>query len=85
MPEAAYSAAMEQHRPEMQKIYGDYFAEHEVDAILFPTTPLTARPIGDDETVELNGNQEPTFLHLFVTLIWAAYRGARDFVARWFG
>ena len=61
MPEAAYSAAMEQHRPEMQKIYGDYFAEHEVDAILFPTTPLTARPIGDDETVELNGNQEPTF------------------------
>ena len=57
---------MEQHRPEMQKIYGDYFAEHEVDAILFPTTPLTARPIGDDETVELNGNQEPTFLYLFV-------------------
>ena len=43
------------------KIYGDYFAEHEVDAILFPTTPLTARPIGEDETVELNGNQEPTF------------------------
>ena len=61
MPEAAYSAAMEQHRPEMQKIYGDYFVEHEVDAILFPTTPLTARPIGEDETVELNGNQQPTF------------------------
>ena len=61
MPEAAYTAAMEQHRPKMQKIYADYFAEHGLDAILFPTTPLTARPIGEDETVELNGNQEPTF------------------------
>ena len=28
---------------------------------IFPTTPLTARPIGQDETVELNGNQQPTF------------------------
>jgi mandelamide amidase len=61
MPEAAYTAAMEQHRPKMQKMYADYFAEHGLDAIIFPTTPLTTRPIGQDETVELNGNQEPTF------------------------
>ena len=35
---------------------------HDVAAMIFPTTPLLARPIGDDETVELNGRQVPTFL-----------------------
>ena len=35
---------------------------HRVEAILFPTTPLTARRIADvGETVELNGEQVPTF------------------------
>ena len=61
MPEAAYLAAIEKYRPEMQKLYLNYFRDEGIDAIIFPTTPLTARPIGEDETVELNGNQEPTF------------------------
>ena len=30
-------------------------------AVVFPTTPLPAAPIGDDETVELNGARVPTF------------------------
>ena len=34
---------------------------NEISALLFPTAPLTARPVGDDETVELNGEQVPTF------------------------
>ena len=29
--------------------------------MLYPTTTLTARPIGEDETVEINGQQLPTF------------------------
>jgi Asp-tRNA(Asn)/Glu-tRNA(Gln) amidotransferase A subunit family amidase len=29
--------------------------------VIFPTAPLPARPIGDDETVELNGQRVPTF------------------------
>ena len=29
--------------------------------MLYPTTALTARPIGEDETVEINGQQLPTF------------------------
>ena len=37
------------------------FENNQLDAIIFPTTPLTARPIGQDETVEHNGKQEPTF------------------------
>ena len=61
MPEAAYRAAMETHRPAMRKIYGRVFEDNALDAIVFPTTPLPARPIGQDETVEINGEQLPTF------------------------
>ncbi|MGY6537140.1 MAG: indoleacetamide hydrolase [Pararhodobacter sp.] len=61
MPEAAYRAAMDRHRPAMQRNWAAYFAQHRLDAVIFPTTPLTARPIGQDETVELNGTQVPTF------------------------
>ncbi|MFC7047897.1 indoleacetamide hydrolase [Emcibacter nanhaiensis] len=61
MPEEAYRAAIEVHRPALQKAYADYFKAHDVAAVIFPTTPLTARPIGQDETVELNGEQVPTF------------------------
>ena len=61
MPESAYKAAIELHRPKMQEIYASYFRDNGIDGIIFPTTPLTARPIGQDETVELNGNQQPTF------------------------
>jgi Asp-tRNA(Asn)/Glu-tRNA(Gln) amidotransferase A subunit family amidase len=38
-----------------------YFAENNISALLIPTTPLPARPIGQDETVELNGRQVSTF------------------------
>ncbi|MEP3636182.1 MAG: indoleacetamide hydrolase [Paracoccaceae bacterium] len=61
MPQEAYDAAMNVHRPAMRKIYAQVFRDHGLDAIVFPTTPLTARPIGHDETVELNGAQVPTF------------------------
>ena len=61
MPEEAYKAAIELHRPKMQEMYTNYFRDNNIDGIIFPTTPLTARPIGQDETVELNGNQQPTF------------------------
>lgn len=61
MPEAAYRAAMATHRPAMRQIYGRAFEDHRLDAIVFPTTPLPARPIGEDETVTLNGEQVPTF------------------------
>lgn len=61
MPEAAYRAAMEVHRPAMRQIYGQVFEDSALDAIVFPTTPLPARPIGQDETVELHGQQLPTF------------------------
>jgi Asp-tRNA(Asn)/Glu-tRNA(Gln) amidotransferase A subunit family amidase len=61
MPEAAYRAAMDVHRPAMRQIFGQVFEANGLDAIVFPTTPLPARLIGQDETVTLNGEQVPTF------------------------
>jgi mandelamide amidase len=61
MPESVYKEAIESGRPKLQEAFREYFANQSVDAIIFPTSPLTARPIGQDETVELNGVQQPTF------------------------
>lgn len=61
IPESVYREAMDLHRPAMQALYADVFKQHGLSALVFPTTPLTARDIGEDETVELNGEQVPTF------------------------
>ncbi|GAA4233852.1 indoleacetamide hydrolase [Actinomadura meridiana] len=62
---AEYREALTVHRPALRGIYATYFTEHEVDALVVPTTPLPARPhrpAGDDRTVELNGREVDTFL-----------------------
>ncbi len=60
--EATYRKAIAVHRPALQKLYRDYFEQHNVSAIIFPTTPLTTRPIVTElGTIELNGEQVPTF------------------------
>jgi len=62
IPAEVYRDAITVHRPALQQIYADYFKEHQVVGILFPTTLLPARPIaGSHDTVELNGEQVPTF------------------------
>ena len=61
MPETVYRRAIEVERPRLQAVYARYFADNRVDAVLFPTAPLPARPIGHDETVDLNGARHPTF------------------------
>ncbi|SFP57764.1 mandelamide amidase [Variovorax sp. OK605] len=60
VPAAVYSQAL-QARRELQAVYAQAFAAHGVRALVFPTTPLTAAPIGHDETVRLNGRDCPTF------------------------
>lgn len=58
-----YQAALTQHRPALQKVYADYFAQHQVDAVIFPTTPVEAQPIDTSlEVVTIGGNEAPTFL-----------------------
>ena len=59
MPQAAYDAALSEHLPKMRAIYAQ--ALDGLDAIVFPTTPLRATRIGEDETVMLNGESVPTF------------------------
>ena len=59
--EPAYRQAVDVLRPQLQAAYRDHFARHGIAAVVFPTTPLPAAPIGDDETVVLNGERVPTF------------------------
>lgn len=61
IPEAAYRHALTVLRPQLQAAYRDHFKHHDVAALVFPTTPLAAALIGDDQTVELNGERVPTF------------------------
>jgi indoleacetamide hydrolase len=61
VPDDVYKRVIEYHRPQLIERFADYFASNRLDAMIFPTTPLPARPIGDDETVELGGGRVPTF------------------------
>ena len=61
IPEPVYREALTETRPALQAAYAGWFASNEVVAAIYPTTPLPAAPIGHDETVELNGEQVPTF------------------------
>lgn len=60
VPEPAYRDAL-RTRARLQALYADAFASSGVQALLMPTTPLTAAPIGHDETVRFMGRQCPTF------------------------
>ncbi len=61
VPEEVYREAVGIRRPALQAAIAGYFSEHEIAALIFPTTPMPARPIGHDETVDVNGDQVPTF------------------------
>lgn len=60
VPEAAYAQALQARRA-LQAVYAEAFAAQGVRALLFPTTPLVAAPVGRDLTVTLNGEEVPTF------------------------
>jgi indoleacetamide hydrolase len=60
VPEAVYRDALAT-RPALQRLYAETFKTSGVAALVFPTTPLPAAPIGDDETTVLNGTSVPTF------------------------
>ena len=60
VPEAAYRVALTGHLPALQEAYRRYFRERDVAVMIFPTTPLPAAKIGEDDTVMLNGMPVPT-------------------------
>ena len=60
VPEADYRAAIEVHRPRLQAIYADYFASHDLAALVYPTTPIAGAPIGTQEKGALDGETVPS-------------------------
>jgi indoleacetamide hydrolase len=58
----AYHQALQTYRPALRQAYAQCFARHNIAALIFPTTPLPAALIGEDDTVLLAGQQVPTFL-----------------------
>lgn len=61
IPQKVYLDALAA-RPALQQLYADTFKKYNITALAFPTTPLPAAPIGDDEKTKLNGADVPTFL-----------------------
>ncbi|MBO9195984.1 indoleacetamide hydrolase [Rhizobium sp. 16-449-1b] len=61
VPKAAYEAAIRGDRPKLVQAYQDCFSRNGLDAVVFPTTPLPAPLIGQDNFVVLNGRALPTF------------------------
>lgn len=57
----AYEAARAEVRERLQPVWTRAFADHTVDALLMPTTPLPAARIGEDEFVQMDDRQWPTF------------------------
>ncbi len=62
--EAAYREALATHRPALQETCRRAFRERGVAAIVFPTTPMPAAKIGEDDTVMVNGALSTDLLHL---------------------
>jgi len=62
---AAYAHALGTLRPQLQAAYRRCFAEHGIAALIFPTTPLPASSIGEDQTVMLCGQPVSTF-HTYI-------------------
>jgi indoleacetamide hydrolase len=56
----AYAAALAR-RQKLQAAYARHFADHRLDALIFPTCLMTAPLIGQDDRVHLCGRQVPTF------------------------
>jgi len=59
--EAAYREGLDIHRPALQETFRRTFRERDVAAIVFPTTPMPAAKIGEEDTVKVNGEPVPTF------------------------
>jgi indoleacetamide hydrolase len=57
----SYDLAVQVQRPALQKTYADCFAKNQIEALIFPTTPLPAALIGEDDTVMFCGAATPTF------------------------
>jgi mandelamide amidase len=61
VPLHVYNEAIERHRPNLVQAYKSSLVDNSLDAMIYPTVPMSSRPIGADDTVDLCGQQVPTF------------------------
>lgn len=58
---ADYSAATNDHLVPLRHAYARCFAGSSLDAVVFPTVPVTAPPLGEDKLVRLGDSDHPLF------------------------
>jgi indoleacetamide hydrolase len=58
-PHSAYAAACEVHRPALQQAYRQYFTDHQLTAVVFPTSLCPPPPLGDESLVVINQRSIP--------------------------
>lgn len=60
VPAAHHVEIVERVRPALVARYAECLRRDRLDALVLPTTPLPARPVGHDDDVELNGRRVGT-------------------------
>ncbi|MFI8829029.1 indoleacetamide hydrolase [Streptomyces sp. NPDC053431] len=58
---ATYNAVLTIHRPQLQHLFREHLRQHNLAAILFPTTPVTACSLTETTAVNVNGTTMPAF------------------------
>lgn len=61
IPQDVYDNAVNVARPALQRAVQQYFADNQLDAIIFPTTLCAAPPIGDDNETMIDGRKVSIF------------------------
>ena len=57
-----YNRICREDLQQFKKLFSDYFESNNLDAMIFPTTPVTARQIeGEAQEMIVNGKKVPTF------------------------
>jgi len=63
--ESAYREALTVHRPRLQKIYADYFKEHRLDAVVYPTVPVLPMLIDQPQSGEMEDGDTVPAINMF--------------------
>ncbi len=61
VPEDTYRLFTEHRLPRLRAAYAELFSRSCVDAFVFPTVPVSAPEIGEDETLHIDGQAMPLF------------------------
>lgn len=72
--QAKLNEAVEQLTPQLKQLHHDLFNAHNIDALLFPTSPETALPRDTDDKVFLNGESVYAWFY-FINTSLASFAG----------